>query len=143
LVRLKPVFADFDSCPRRRSDPPASGGLAGDFTPSGRRQFDLNRSSIRPAETKVLDEAASQLKNDPMLRLNVEGYTCNLGTTAHNLALGDLRARAVKDYLVSKGMSGDRLRTVSFGETKPKHDNSRRATRQLNRRVALVAEPQP
>jgi len=105
--------------------------------------FDLNRSSIRPAETKVLDEAASQLKNDPMLRLNVEGYTCNLGTTAHNLALGDLRARAVKDSLVSKGVSGDRLRTVSFGETKPKHDNSRRATRQLNRRVALVAEPQP
>ena len=36
--------------------------------------FDLNRSSIRPAETKVLDEAASQLKNDPMLRLNVEVY---------------------------------------------------------------------
>jgi outer membrane protein OmpA-like peptidoglycan-associated protein len=105
--------------------------------------FDRNRYSIRPGETKFLDEAASQLKNDPMLRLNVEGYTCNLGAAAYNVTLGDHRAHAVKDYLVSKGVSGDRLRTVSFGEAHPKHDNSHNATRQLNRRVALVPEVQP
>lgn len=105
--------------------------------------FDLNRYSIAAGESKILDEAANQLKNDPMLRLNVEGYACNLGTAAHNVTLGDHRAHAVKDYLVSKGVSGDRLHTVSFGETHPKYDNSHNATRHLNRRVALVPEVQP
>jgi peptidoglycan-associated lipoprotein len=105
--------------------------------------FDRNRYSIPPGENKALDEAANQLKNDPTLRLNVEGYACNLGTAAYNVTLGDHRAHAVKDYLVSKGVSGDRLRTVSFGEAHPKHDNSHNATRQLNRRVALVPEVQP
>ena len=105
--------------------------------------FALNRAAIRPVETKVLDDAVNLLKNDPSLRLNLEGHTCNVGSATYNLVLGDRRAKAVKDYLVNKGVAQDRLRTVSFGEARPKHDNSRRATRQLNRRVALVPDVQP
>jgi hypothetical protein len=52
--------------------------------------------------------------------------------------LGDRRANAVKDYLVSRGVAADRLRTVSYGEERPKYDNSREETRRLNRRAALV-----
>ena len=72
------------------------------------------------------------------LRVEIEGHTCSIGTAEYNLALGDRRANAVKDYLVSRGVTADRLRTVSYGEERPKYDNSREETRRLNRRAALV-----
>jgi outer membrane protein OmpA-like peptidoglycan-associated protein len=105
--------------------------------------FALNRHSLEAEATKILDGAAVALKNDTVLRLRVEGYTCNLGPAAYNLALGDRRANAVKDYLMSKGVPADRLRAVSFGEDHAKYDNSHEQTRRLNRRVALVIDAQP
>jgi peptidoglycan-associated lipoprotein len=105
--------------------------------------FARNRYSLTPEETKVLDAAVNALKNDSVLRLNVDGYTCNLGTAAYNLALGKRRATAVKDYLVSQGVPVDRLRTVSFGEEHAKYSNSQEETRRLNRRVTLVPDVQP
>jgi outer membrane protein OmpA-like peptidoglycan-associated protein len=105
--------------------------------------FALNRHSLEPEATKILDGAVVALKNDSVLRLSVEGYTCNLGPAAYNLALGDRRANAVKDYLMSKGVPADRLRAVSFGEEHAKYDNSQEPTRRLNRRVALVIDAQP
>ena len=100
--------------------------------------FDFDRYSLRPEATRVLDEAIAAMKENPTLRVEVEGHTCNIGTAEYNLALGDRRANAVKDYLVSRGVTADRLRTVSYGEEKPKYDNSREETRRLNRRAALV-----
>ena len=70
--------------------------------------------------------------------MTIEGHTCSLGTGAYNLALGNRRADAVKDYLVSAGVPADRLITVSQGEAGAEHDNSHEETRRLNRRVALV-----
>jgi outer membrane protein OmpA-like peptidoglycan-associated protein len=78
------------------------------------------------------------MQENPNLRLEVEGHTCNIGTAEYNLALGERRANAVRDYLTSRGISVDRLRTVSYGEERPKHDNSREETRRLNRRAALT-----
>jgi len=100
--------------------------------------FDFDRYSLRPEATRVLDEAISALRENPTLRVEIEGHTCSIGTAEYNLALGDRRANAVKDYLVSRGVSTDRLRTVSYGEERPKYDNSREETRRLNRRAALV-----
>jgi peptidoglycan-associated lipoprotein len=100
--------------------------------------FDFDRYSLRPEATRVLDEAIAALKENATLRVEIEGHTCNIGTAEYNLALGDRRANAVKDYLVSRGVTADRLRTVSYGEEKPKYDNSREETRRLNRRAALV-----
>jgi len=100
--------------------------------------FDFDRYSLRPEATRVLDEAVAALKEDPTLRVKIEGHTCNIGTAEYNLALGDRRANAVRDYLVSRGISADRLHTVSYGEERPKYDNSREETRRLNRRAALV-----
>jgi len=59
-----------------------------------------------------------------------------------NLALGDRRANAVKEYLVSRGVTTDRLQTISYGEERPKYDNNREETRRLNRRAALVVRLQ-
>ena len=100
--------------------------------------FDRDRDSLRPEDLPVLRATVTALQADPSLVVNIEGYTCNLGTTAHNLALGARRADAVKRYLVSEGIAADRLNTVSFGEERPRHDNSREETRQLNRRVAVA-----
>jgi peptidoglycan-associated lipoprotein len=100
--------------------------------------FDFDRYSLRPEATRVLDEAIAALRENATLRVEIEGHTCNIGTAEYNLALGDRRANAVKDYLVSRGVTADRLRTVSYGEEKPKYDNSREETRRLNRRAALV-----
>jgi len=100
--------------------------------------FDFDRYSLRPEATRVLDEAVAAMRENATLRVEVEGHTCSIGTAEYNLALGDRRANAVKDYLVSRGISADRMRTVSYGEERPKYDNSREETRRLNRRAALV-----
>ena len=100
--------------------------------------FDFDRYTLRPEATRILDEAVSALQSDPSLRIEVEGHTCNIGTAEYNLALGDRRASAVRDYLVSRGVTADRLRTISYGEERPKYDNSREETRRLNRRAALT-----
>ena len=100
--------------------------------------FDFDRYSLRPEATRVLDEAITALREDATLRIQVEGHTCNIGTAEYNLALGDRRATAVRDYLTSRGVTADRLTTVSYGEERPKHDNSREETRRLNRRAALT-----
>ena len=70
--------------------------------------FDFDRYSLRPEATRVLDEAIAAMKQDATLRLEIEGHTCNIGTAEYNLALGDRRANAVKDYL-----------TQGFGPTGP------------------------
>jgi peptidoglycan-associated lipoprotein len=104
--------------------------------------FDFDRYSLRPEATRVLDEAVTALQQDPTLRIQIEGHTCNIGTAEYNLALGDRRANAVKDYLASRGVTADRLSTVSYGEERPKYDNAREETRRLNRRAALTVNLQ-
>jgi outer membrane protein OmpA-like peptidoglycan-associated protein len=76
------------------------------------------------------------------VQLEIEGHTCNIGTAEYNLALGERRSSAVREYLAARGISADRLRTVSYGEERPKHDNAREETRRLNRRAALVVRIQ-
>jgi outer membrane protein OmpA-like peptidoglycan-associated protein len=104
--------------------------------------FDFDRYTLRPDATRVLDEAVNAMRQDPSLRLTIEGHTCNIGTAEYNLALGNRRAVSVRDYLVSRGVSADRLNTVSYGEERPKYDNSREETRRLNRRAALTVRLQ-
>ena len=104
--------------------------------------FDFDRYSLRPEATRALDEAIKTLQQNPELSIEVEGHTCNIGTSEYNLALGERRANAVREYLTSRGIGADRLRAVSYGEERPKHDNAREETRRLNRRAALVVRLQ-
>jgi outer membrane protein OmpA-like peptidoglycan-associated protein len=104
--------------------------------------FDFDRYSLRPEATRALDEAIRTLQENATLRLEIEGHTCNIGTAEYNLALGERRAIAVREYLAGRGIGADRLRTVSYGEERPKHDNAREETRRLNRRAALVVRIQ-
>jgi len=104
--------------------------------------FDFDRYSLRPEATRALDEVVKTLAENAGLRLEIEGHTCNIGTAEYNLALGERRVSSVREYLVSRGVGGDRLRGISYGEERPKHDNTREETRRLNRRAALVVRVQ-
>ena len=104
--------------------------------------FDFDRYTLRAGAARVLDEVVSALAEEPGLRIEIEGHTCNIGTAEYNLALGDRRASAVREYLTGQGVGLDRLQTVSFGEERPAHDNAREETRRLNRRAALVVRLQ-
>ena len=102
--------------------------------------FDFDRYSLTDAAQRILSQAIETLRANPGLRIRIEGHTCSIGTAEYNLALGDRRARSVMDYLVSNGIAGNRLTTVSFGEENPKYDNSREETRRLNRRAAMTVQ---
>ena len=92
---------------------------------------------------QVLDEAVDgACRRTRRCGSQIEGHTCNIGTAEYNLALGERRANAVRDYLISRGITADRLQTVSYGEERPKYDNTREETRRLNRRAALVVRLQ-
>ena len=104
--------------------------------------FDFDRYSLRPEATRALDEAIKAMQENPDLRIEIEGHTCNIGTSEYNLALGERRANAVREYLASRGVGAGRLNAVSYGEERPKHDNAREETRRLNRRAALVVRVQ-
>jgi outer membrane protein OmpA-like peptidoglycan-associated protein len=105
--------------------------------------FDLDGYTPRPEAMAGLDEAAKAMIADPTLNLTVEGHTCNIGTAEYNVALGDRRATAVRDYFVNRGIAANRLRTASYGEDDPEHANAHEDTRRFNRRVALVVRLQP
>jgi len=104
--------------------------------------FDFDRYSLRPEALRTLDEAVRVLQQNPNVRVEIEGHTCNIGTAEYNLALGERRANSVRDYLVSRGISAERMHTVSYGEERPKYDNAREETRRLNRRAALLVRLQ-
>jgi outer membrane protein OmpA-like peptidoglycan-associated protein len=100
--------------------------------------FEFDRFNIRPDALQVLSDAVTAMQANSALRLTIEGHTCNIGTTEYNLALGERRSAAVRDYLASRGVNATRLQTVSYGEERPKHDNGREETRRLNRRAAMT-----
>jgi outer membrane protein OmpA-like peptidoglycan-associated protein len=104
--------------------------------------FDFDRYSLREEATRILGEAVKALRENPGLRVQIEGHTCSIGTAEYNLALGERRSTSVREYLLSNGIDASRLSTVSYGEERPKHDNAREETRRLNRRAALTVRVQ-
>jgi peptidoglycan-associated lipoprotein len=78
--------------------------------------FDFDRADIRPDAAEILDSNADWLKANPGYLVLVEGHTDPRGTNEYNLALGDRRARAARNYLVSHGVAATRVTTISYGE---------------------------
>ena len=100
--------------------------------------FDFNKADIRPDARAALAKTADFLRNYPQIRVTIEGHCDERGSTEYNLALGDRRAGAVKQYLVSLGLSADRISTVSFGKEKPFCNEHNEACWQQNRRGHFV-----
>jgi peptidoglycan-associated lipoprotein len=100
--------------------------------------FDYDKADIRPDAREALSKTADFLKNYPRFKATIEGHCDERGSTEYNLSLGDRRANAVKQYLVSLGVSGDRLSTVSFGKEKPFCMEGKESCWQQNRRGHFV-----
>ena len=96
--------------------------------------FDLDQHSIRPDAQGILQKQAAWLKQYPSVRLMVEGHCDERGTREYNLALGDRRAYAVKEFLVSLGVDAARLQTKSYGKERPVCAESDDSCWQQNRR---------
>jgi peptidoglycan-associated lipoprotein len=104
------------------------------------RVFFAYDSSLLSADaTRVLQAQAVWLKGSPTAVLTVEGHSDERGTREYNLALGDRRANAVRDYLVAQGIPSARIRTVSYGKERPVVLGGDEAAWAQNRRgVSLV-----
>jgi OOP family OmpA-OmpF porin len=102
--------------------------------------FDFNKSKIRPGDAAVLDEAASTLKANPNVTVDVNGYCDAIGGEAYNLRLSDRRSNSVVDYLERAGIPSSQLVPHGYGKTDFVAPNDTAEGRAQNRRVELVPE---
>jgi len=105
--------------------------------------FDYNQHALRPDAIQALQADSTELRDIivqyPNYKLTIEGHCDERGSEAYNLALGDARAKAAKDYLVQVGISTTQLAVVSYGKDKPICDEHDEACWQKNRRIHIAA----
>jgi outer membrane protein OmpA-like peptidoglycan-associated protein len=112
------------------------------ITLSGSVLFTSGKSDLLPAaQLKLNDVAKALIDQDPESKMVVEGHTDSQGTLASNQELSQKRAQAVRDYLVSRGIAGDRVTAAGYGPTRPIGENTSAEGRANNRRVEIVVQP--
>ncbi len=100
--------------------------------------FDYDKADIRADAREALSQTAQFLRSYPQLKVVIEGHCDERGSTEYNLALGDRRAASAKQYLVSLGISADRMETVSYGKERPFCTASTEQCYQQNRRAHII-----
>ena len=101
--------------------------------------FNSGSFKLMPKSYKSLNNVVAILKADESLFLDIDGHTDASGADDKNQVLSENRAKAVKDYLISKGIAESRLTFTGYGETKPVADNATAAGRAKNRRTEMTA----
>jgi len=99
--------------------------------------FDFNKYELKPESQIELDKLVQLLKDNPTVRIQIEGHTDNIGNASDNLKLSENRAKAVINYLGTKGISPARLLAKGFGAAQPVADNKTEEGRAQNRRTEL------
>ena len=99
--------------------------------------FETNKFDLDPKSQAELDKVIQLLNDNPTLKIEISGHTDNIGKPADNLTLSNSRARAVVNYLITKGTPTQRLLAKGYGESKPVADNKTEDGRALNRRTEL------
>jgi len=102
--------------------------------------FGFDKSTIRKSEHGKLDAAAKLLTEDGKRKVVVEGHCDERGTAQYNMALGERRARSVRDYLVKAGVSGSQVDVVSYGKERPQCSEASDECFQYNRRAHFAAQ---
>ena len=100
--------------------------------------FDFNSSDLKESSYPELNRAVRLMKAVPSMRVEIAGYTDNVGSTDYNLDLSKRRANAVRDYLIRNGVDGSRVTAVGYGPDSPVGDNNTDEGRAENRRVEFV-----
>ena len=100
--------------------------------------FELDSDQISPEGQKILDDNAALLRRNTSWAVTIEGHCDERGSAEYNLALGERRALAARAYLLSLGLSGDRLRTVSYGKEFPFDPGHDEGAWSKNRRAHFV-----
>ncbi|MGE0079677.1 MAG: OmpA family protein [Thiohalomonadaceae bacterium] len=100
--------------------------------------FQTASANIAPGATSTIDKVAEVLEDKPDQRIVIEGHTDSVGTASYNQRLSELRAQAVKDLIVARGIDAERIAIYGYGESRPVASNENAAGRQLNRRVEIV-----
>ncbi|MGH6916542.1 MAG: peptidoglycan-associated lipoprotein Pal [Geminicoccaceae bacterium] len=126
----------------------ASSGLPGEPVPGTQEDLEVSvgdrvffaydSAVLSPIATQTLDRQAAWLKQYPDIVLTVEGHTDERGTREYNLALGDRRANAVKNYLVALDIEPVRILTISYGEERPAEAGNDETAWANNRRAVSV-----
>lgn len=123
------------------SGPGYAPGSQGDFlanTMSDRILFDTDRFNVDSQDQLILQSQARWLAQHPNARVTIEGHADERGTRDYNLALGERRANAAKNYLASLGVSPARMTTVSYGKERPEALASNESAWARNRRAVTV-----
>lgn len=100
--------------------------------------FDFDKYDIRQADEVILKENAAFLKNNPKMKVQIEGHCDERGTVEYNLALGERRANNTKRYLVFLGIPSDRISAISYGKEKPLDQGHNEEAWGKNRRAHIV-----
>ncbi len=114
---------------------PAPESVKQSITIQAEALFDFDKSVVKPDGKKSLDDAIAKMKGVDVDMIIATGHTDSIGTDAYNQKLSERRANAVKDYLVSKGVPGNKITTLGKGETQPVASNKTKDGRAKNRRV--------
>src|SRR5215470_12817402 len=100
--------------------------------------FDFNKYTLKPEAREKLAKVSGILLAYPGLKLQVEGYTDNIGSEEYNQKLSEQRADAVRDYLATQGVAQMNISAMGYGKNNPVADNSTNEGRSQNRRVEMV-----
>lgn len=98
-------------------------------------EFDTGKATIRPESYPRLDRVVEYMTYKKKARIQISGHTDNVGSPEANKTLSDRRAKACRDYLISKGIEGSRITAVGYGEERPIATNTTAEGRQKNRRI--------
>ena len=145
--QLPPPPADGGAGSQYGTDP--SGGVSGAVVPGSRADFLQNVQSdtvyfatdsfsVDPQARAILDAQAAWLQRNPGVAVTIEGHADERGTREYNLALGERRANAAKNYLQSRGIAASRMNVVSWGKERPAALGSDEGAWAQNRRAVTV-----
>jgi len=129
--------AALDAASRAHADSLGQASAALQEELAGLIHFEFDRSGIQPADRAALDRKAEILIANPAVRVRIAGYCDERGSLEYNLALGNRRAAAAKQYLIERGIDAGRLDAVSFGSASPVDSSQNEAAWALNRRAGF------
>lgn len=99
--------------------------------------FDFDKAFLKPEGKAETDKVVAHMKEWAQTSVTIQGHTCDLGSDAYNMGLGQRRADAVKAYMLENGIDAARIASQSYGETQPAVPNDSAANRKLNRRAVF------